>query len=347
MNSRLKDTTPPELLRAVAADAPIVLFALDEEGKFTLSTGRGLDALGLSPGEVVGRSVFEVYSEEPAVLEACRRALSGETLTGTLVVGGAAFETRYTPLLDWGGKVVGVVGVATDVTEAYRGVLARDEFLSVLTHELRTPLASALGWAHMLRDEELDAAETRQAVETITRNLDELKTLISSLREAAQAASGRLSLRLSAFDLGAAVKEAAKSLKPAADARAVALKVEAPPLKIRGDRSRLRQVAWALISNAVKFSPKGESVSVRLERSGRDALLTVADRGPGLPESLRRSVFDLPRLPAADAPQRARGLGLGLPMARRLVELHGGAVSVVSESGRGAVFTVRLPLGRH
>jgi signal transduction histidine kinase len=335
-----------DLLKTVVANAPIVLFALDIDGIFTLSEGRGLDALRLKPAEVVGRSIFDLYKDYPAILDAYRRALKGETVTHIAHVQGLAFETRYAPQLDWGGKVTGVLGVATDVTEPYRSILSKDEFLSVISHELRTPLSSASGWAWMLREEELTPAETRKALETVCRNLDDLKRLIGELRDASRAATGQMTLKIKPCDLGAAVRQAAQSLSPAAQAKGQTLEVSAPALKGAADKARVHQIAWILLSNAVKYSPKGAAISARLERSGDDAVLSVTDSGPGLPPSLRAQVFDLARLPAADLPPRGRGLGLGLTIARRLAELHGGSIDFADAADTGTVFTVRLPIAR-
>ncbi|UPT72585.1 MAG: HAMP domain-containing histidine kinase [Elusimicrobiota bacterium] len=181
----------------------------------------------------------------------------GETLTAIVPVGPVAFETRYVPRLDWGGKVVGVLGVATDVSDSYRNSLAKDEFLSVISHELRTPLSSAAGWAWMMREGELDAAETKKALDVVCRNLDDLKRLIQELRDASHAATGVLTLAAKPCDLGAAVREAAANLAGAAKAKGVALAASAPALRATADKSRVRQIAWILLSNAVKHSPKG------------------------------------------------------------------------------------------
>ncbi|MDD5302949.1 MAG: PAS domain-containing sensor histidine kinase [Elusimicrobia bacterium] len=337
-------TDPNEILKTVVGNAPIVLFALDADGIFTLSEGRGLDALGLKPGEVVGRSVFDVYKDSPSVLDACRRALQGETVTRISPVQGLAFETHYAPRLDWGGKVIGMLGVATDVTEPYRCILSKDEFLSVISHELRTPLSSAAGWAYMMREGELSPDETAKALETVCRNLDDLKRLIGELRDASSAATGKLALKVKACDLGAAVREAAESLASAAHAKSQAIEISAPALKAAADKARVRQIAWILLSNAIKYSPKGAIIRARLERDGDAAVLSVSDAGPGLPPSLRGQVFDLTRLPAADLPPRGRGLGLGLSIARRLAELHGGSIDFADGPDGGTVFTVRLPL---
>jgi signal transduction histidine kinase len=330
---------------AVVRNAPIVLFAVDPDGWFTLSEGRGLDALGLKPGEVVGKSIIELYKAHPMILDAYRRALKGETVTSVVPLQGLVFEVRYSPQLDWGGKVTGVLGVATDVTEPYRCILSKDEFLSVISHELRTPLSSAAGWAALLSEGELNPAETGKALEVVSRNLGEMKRLIGELRDASSAATGRLNLTIKPCDLGAAVREAAKALSGAAEARNQTVEVSAPALKGAADKARVRQIAWILLSNAVKYSPLGAALSVRLERRDGAAVLTVSDAGPGVPHSLRGSLFDLARQPAAeDIVPRGRGLGLGLAIARRLVELHGGTIGFTDGPAGGSVFTVSLPL---
>jgi signal transduction histidine kinase len=332
------------LLKAVVDNAPIVLFAFDTDGILTLSEGHGLEILGLKPGEAVGKSVFALYKESPAVVDACRRALKGETLSGIALLQGLAFETRYTPQLDWGGKVTGVLGVATDVTEAYRSGLAKDEFLSVISHELRTPLSSASGWAWMLREDELSPEEAAKAHEIVCRNLDDMKRLIQELRDASHAATGRLLLKMKPCDLGAAVREAAKSLAGAALAKNQTLELCVPVLKGTADKARVRQIAWNLLSNAVKYSPNGANIAIQLERRGDDAVLCVADQGPGLPPSQRGQLIDRTPHPAGDLPPRGRGLGLGLTIARHLAELHGGDISFEDSAEGGTLVTLRLPL---
>jgi signal transduction histidine kinase len=240
--------------------------------------------------------------------------------------------------------VTGVLGVATDVTEPYRCIIAKDEFLSVISHELRTPLSSAAGWAAMMREGELSAAETEKALEVVCRNLGDMKRLIGELRDASSAATGRMSIKIKSCDLGAAVRDAAASLAGAAQAKGQTLDVSTPALKGQADKARWRQVAWILLSNAVKFSPNGAAISASLERRGGLAVLAVTDAGPGVPVELRSSLFDLARLPAPDLPPRGRGLGLGLAIARRLVELHGGTIGFADGASGGSVFTVSLPL---
>lgn len=333
-----------QMLQTVVSNAPIVLFALDLDGVFTLSEGRGLDALRLKPGQVVGKSVFHLYRDYPVILDACRRALAGETLTRTLHVQGVTFDARFSPQLDWGGKVTGMLGVAVDVTESYRAALSKDEFLSVISHELRTPLSSASGWAWMMREGELSGDETTKALEVVCRNLEDLKRLIGELRDASKAATGRLPLKVKPVDLAACVKLAAKSLAGAAKAKEQSLEVSASALRAPADKERVRQIAWILLSNAVKYSPNGAKISARLERRDGEAALTVSDSGPGIPAALKAHLFDLNRPASEDGPPRGRGLGLGLGIARRLAELHGGRIEHADGAEGGSVFSLFLPL---
>jgi len=334
------------MLQAVVSNAPLVLFSLDLDGVFTLSEGRGLDALRLKPGQVVGKSIFHLYRDYPAILDSVRRVLKGETIAQLQHIQGLVFEVRYAPMLDWGGKVTGVLGVAVDITDAYRAVLAKDEFLSVISHELRTPLSSAAGWAWMMREGELNPEETAKALVTVCRNLDDLKRLIGELRDASTAATGTLPLKVKPCDLGKCVRDAAKTLAEPASAKSLTLDVSAPALKALADKERVCQIAWILLSNAVKYSPNGSVITARLEKRGAEAVLTVADKGPGVPAPLRGQLFDLTRAPHSELPARGRGLGLGLGIARRLAELHGGAISHADGADTGSVFTVVLPLRR-
>ncbi|MDX6768333.1 MAG: ATP-binding protein, partial [Elusimicrobiota bacterium] len=334
---------PPELLCEVVSGAPLILFAMDAAGVFTLAEGRGLEALGVKPGEHVGQSVYDLYADQPLVLESVRRALQGERFTVVVPLGDFLFETRYAPLLDWGGKVTGVAGVAVDVSLHHAAALAKEEFLSQLAHELRTPLTTASGWAWLLVNGELAGDEVRHAHEAVARSVEDLRRMLSEIRDMAAASEGRLRLEPAPVDLGALLREAADSLRTAAEAKGLKVALEAPRLPGVGDPARLRQAFWHLLSNAVKFSPPGGAVSAALAARDRFAVLTVSDEGPGIDPALRAQLFDRARTGAGERRARPRGLGLGLAVVRALAELHGGDVSI-EDAGPGARFVLRLPL---
>lgn len=333
---------PLELLCDVVASAPIILFAVDAEGVFTLSQGRGLDALGLAPGAVVGKSVFEVYADHPQVVANMRRALKGENFTDVVPLGDFLYETRYSPLLDWGGKVVGAAGVCMDVSQAHAAALAKDEYLSQVAHELRTPLTTASGWSWLLTQGELSDDEIGHAHQAIGRSVEDLRRLLAEIRDMAAASEGRLRLSTKPVDLGALLREAADNLAPAAAAKELKVTLVAPRVAALGDPTRLRQAFWHLLSNAVKFSPVGGAVRAELVSRPDAVTLTVSDEGPGIRPELRGQLFDRVRSVTGERAARPRGLGLGLAVARAVVELHGGAITCL-EGGRGAVFRLTFP----
>ena len=224
---------------------------------------------------------------------------------------------------------------------------AKDEFLATVSHELRTPLTAILGWASMLREGAVrDPAIMEHALATIERGAKAQAQLIDDLLDVSRLRAGMLRLDIRPVDLAAIVKAAADVVRPAADAAGTELRVllDDGPCVVQGDATRLQQVVWNLLSNAVKFSRPGSVVEARLSTGETDAVLTVTDTGEGIDPELLPHVFD--RFWQADRGRTRRhgGLGLGLSIARDLVELHGGAIEAASEGhGRGARFTVWLP----
>jgi signal transduction histidine kinase/ActR/RegA family two-component response regulator len=222
---------------------------------------------------------------------------------------------------------------------------AKDQFLAMVSHELRNPLSPILAWSQMLRMRSFDAATTTRALEVIERNARAQAQLVEDLLDVSRIVSGRLRLDVRRTPLAGAVEAAAESVRLSAQARDVRLALALDPAAaVVGDPDRLRQVAWNLLSNAVKFTPRGGSVDVRVEAAGAHVLLAVRDTGRGLSAGELPHVFE--RFWQSDGtPTRAHGgLGLGLAIVRHLVELHGGTVSASSEGpGRGATFRVELP----
>jgi signal transduction histidine kinase len=223
----------------------------------------------------------------------------------------------------------------------------KDEFLATLSHELRTPLNAILGWTRLLRAGALPPNSVDRALEKVERNAQAQARLVEDLLEVSRITSGKLRLELRELDLAALVHAAVESIRPAADARELTL--EAPGLDQRlptlGDPDRLQQVIWNLLSNAVKFTHTGGRVTVTLGRAGGTDTLTVRDTGVGIEPPFLPHVFDTFRQADASSTRQVGGLGLGLSIAKRLVELHGGTIAAASDgTGRGATFTVRLPV---
>ena len=236
-------------------------------------------------------------------------------------------------------------GAAREAAEA--ATRARDEFLSTLSHELRAPLNAVYGWATMLDRGQLDAEQSRRAFQVILRNVSTQVRLIEDLLDLSRVASGKIRLFVQPVDLEVVVQDAIESVRPGAEAKGIRLQtvLASPGGPINGDRDRLQQVLWNLLGNAVKFTPRGGRVQVRLQRVRSQLEIAVSDTGQGIEPELLPHVFDRFRQGEGGSIRPHGGLGLGLALVRSLVELHGGTVSAHSDGpGTGATFVVRLPV---
>jgi PAS domain S-box-containing protein len=281
------------------------------------------------------------------------------------------------------GTIQQILGIAIDVTErkqaeadrdrllerekaaraeAEAANRAKDEFVAMVTHDLRAPLNAIQGWAQLLRSGKLNEAARIQALETIERSTRNQARLIEDLLDISRMIQGRLELEPGWVDLTAVVKAAIAAAFPAANTKqiAIAAVLDNSDLTLRGDASRLQQVLGNLLSNAIKFTPEGGRVDVRLAKLGNRELgvgsretdgrmggsyaqITVTDTGCGIPPELLPHVFD--RYRQAQGLARQGGLGLGLAIARHIVELHGGTIQASSPGeDQGATFTIQLPL---
>lgn len=299
------------------------------------------------------------------------------------------FAKTIDPVFDGHGNLTGAVFILSDITERKRSSALlqeqnehlnrlmvslqqqteqaqqanriKDEFLAVLSHELRSPLNPILGWARILQTRQQDAAKTQYALETIERNAKLQAQLIEDLLDVSRILQGKLSLNTVPVSLPFTIKAALETVRLAAEAKSIQIKTRIEPNvgQVLGDSGRLQQVVWNLISNAIKFTSQGGRVEVRLERvkaegKGMDEVntcaseytkITISDTGMGISSDFLPYVFDYFRQADGTTTRRFGGLGLGLAIVRHLVELHGGTVQVASSGeGQGATFTVKFPL---
>jgi len=232
-------------------------------------------------------------------------------------------------------------------TAAENATRAKDEFLATLSHELRTPLNAILGWAVLLRDARSDPALLERGVEVIERNTRAQSQLIEDLLDVSRIISGQMRLDVRPVALRDVVSSALDSVRPAAAAKGIRLDSVLDPGVglVAGDADRLQQVVFNLVSNAVKFTPGGGRVEVRLAQLGARAVVTVSDTGCGIAADKLPHVFDRFRSTDGASSRRGAGLGLGLALSKHLVELHGGTVRAESPGGGlGATFVVEVPL---
>ncbi|MEJ6484914.1 ATP-binding protein [Nostoc punctiforme UO1] len=275
---------------------------------------------------------------------------------------------RALPLKDEQGIVVKWFGTCTDIHEqkqileerahlleleqiarakAETANRIKDEFLAVLSHELRTPLNAILGWSKLLQSRKLDQAKTSEALATIERNAKLQVQLIEDLLDISRILQGKLTLNITKINLKSTILSALETMRLAAETKLIQVSTVFEPDvgPVMGDLTRLQQVVWNLLSNALKFTPKGGRIEVRLEQADGHAQIIVSDTGKGISPEFLPFVFDYFRQADSTSTRNFGGLGLGLAIVRNIVEIHGGIVKAKSEGeGKGAIFSVILPL---
>jgi PAS domain S-box-containing protein len=231
-------------------------------------------------------------------------------------------------------------------TEAEESNRLKDEFLATVSHELRTPLTAILGWSRMLESGSITDPVAGRAIETIRRNATAQAQIIDDILDVSRIITGKLYLDLHPIDLTPVIEAAINVVRPTAEAKGIRIETEfeSLPTVITGDANRLQQIVWNLLSNAIKFTPSGGEVSMGVHENGTQVVIRVADTGQGISRDFLPFVFDRFRQADSTSTRQHGGLGLGLAIARHLVEIHGGTIMAESPGeGKGATFSVRLP----
>ncbi|MGL5061590.1 MAG: PAS domain-containing hybrid sensor histidine kinase/response regulator, partial [Microcoleus sp.] len=262
------------------------------------------------------------------------------------------------PLLEANGKPIQYVAIGVDITdrkareaaqaEANR---AKDQFLAIASHELRSPLSAILGWVQLARSRKLNETTTNRALEIIERNAKLQNQQIDNLLDLSRLLRGKVQLNLGRVHLPSVIESAIDTLRPAADAKNIRIETIFDPDAdyIAADAERLQQIVWNLLSNAIKFTPESQTarVLIEVECIGWGALIRISDSGCGIDAQLLPHIFDCFRPTNTWKTKEQNRLGLGLSIVRQLVELHGGSIRVQSPGvGQGATFEVYLPIGR-
>jgi signal transduction histidine kinase len=222
---------------------------------------------------------------------------------------------------------------------------SKDDFLAALSHELRTPLNAIIGWSSILA--KAPNMDLQRGLDVIYRNAKAQTTLVDELLDSSRIESGKMALDFKAAALAPIVQAAVDTAMPSAAERSITLTVTAadPEATVWGDATRLEQVFWNLLANAVKFTEAGGRIDVHIRTTPAEAVVTVRDTGIGIPRDVLPLVFDRFRQAEAAMTKRYRGLGLGLSLSRQLTQMHGGKIVAASDGpGRGSTFTVTLPL---
>jgi signal transduction histidine kinase/ActR/RegA family two-component response regulator len=224
---------------------------------------------------------------------------------------------------------------------------AKDEFLATLSHELRTPLNAILGWTHMLRRSAMDRAAVDRALEIIERNAKLQSQLIADLLEVSQIITGKLRLNVETTDLAPLIDAEIDAIRPAATAKAISLESHIEPgvQSVLADPSRVQQIVWNVLSNAIKFTPRDGRIEITMRQAGSAAEISIKDSGVGIDGGLLPYVFDRFRQGDSTSHRAFGGLGLGLAIVRQLMELHGGTVKAESAGPNcGSTFTLTFPI---
>jgi signal transduction histidine kinase/CheY-like chemotaxis protein len=239
-----------------------------------------------------------------------------------------------------------LVGEQMARAEAETANRMKDEFLATVSHEIRTPLNAIIGWSHLLRSGRLDEATIARAIETIDRNAKSQAQLIEDILDVSRMITGKLRLNSEPVDIASVINAAIDSVQLAIDSKDLQLEVTLDPSARHtiGDANRLQQVVWNLLANAIKFTPTGGRIEVKVERADRNLQIQVTDNGQGIGNDFLPFIFDRFRQGDGTTTRQHGGLGLGLAIVRHLVELHGGTIHADSAGeGKGATFTIKLP----
>jgi PAS domain S-box-containing protein len=355
-------------LRAISDAVPVLISYVDATERYRFNNRAYEQWFGHTRDEITGHHVRDVLGDAAydTVRPLIARALQGEHLGFEALVpykdGGTRFvQAAYVPDRAPDGQVTGYIGTITDITalkhaehlateraaELEHLNQLKDEFLATLSHELRTPLNAILGWARIVRSSEIEPDRIRRALEVIERNAVAQERLIADLLDMSAVMAGKLQINPAEVDLAAAVRQSLDALQLAAEVKQLSLTVEVPPNlgTVTADPTRLQQILWNVLSNAVKFTPDRGQVAVRAQREGSLIRCRIEDSGIGIAPEFLPHLFERFRQADSSPTRQHSGLGLGLALAKQLAELQGGSLEASSPGvGQGTTFVLTLPL---
>ncbi|MBD1846030.1 PAS domain-containing protein [Cyanobacteria bacterium FACHB-63] len=361
------------ILDVINAAVPTPIFVKDRAGRIIYANPATLETLGKPAEQVIGYRDSEIYSppELGAIVSENDQRIMNNGQTEVVEEspdGIRTFLGTKTPYRNEAGEVIGLIGISNDITErvqferererlfqkeqaareaAEQANRLKDEFLAVLSHELRTPLNPILGWIRLLQNGRLDPARTAEALNTIERNAKLQTQLIDDLLDISRIMRGKLILNRYPVKIASVIQAAAETIRLTAEDKRITfdLQFDRQDYLVSGDAGRLQQVFWNLLSNAVKFTPEGGRVAIHLTQIEHQAQVQITDTGIGIRPDFLPYLFEHFRQEDGSITRKFGGLGLGLAIARQIMELHSGTIFAESKGeNQGATFTVRLPL---
>jgi PAS domain S-box-containing protein len=339
-----------ERLESILAGIREQFLTLDGDWRYTYVNDRVVDVTGLSRDRLLGQSVWDLFPEmRGTILEREARRAAAEKVP-------AHFEYLHAPWNRWfevsvypsSAGVSVFVGEITERKRAEEALVAsdraKDEFLAMLGHELRNPLGALASAVRILELEQRTPDHDARARGVIARQLGHLSRLVDDLLDISRVTSGKIHLDRRMLNMANVVMRAVEGLRSRGATARHQLTVETSPVWVNGDETRLEQVVSNLVGNALRYTPADGGISIRVRRDGGACVLAVEDNGIGVPSDMIDRIFDLFVQGQRPIDRAQGGLGIGLTLVRRLVELHGGTVEAKSEgSGKGTVFIARLP----
>lgn len=328
-----------------------LVIVVDQDNRILLVNPMVRSLLNLPEEEIIGKPIEELGLPENILTQVRRVANSGEALEIELRRDGETpqiLKSNLVPMRTNDGRVSGVIVVLRDITQERELQQMKEDFYSMITHDLRSPVASLLGFADLLANEYLGplTPEQREAVETIVRSAQHLQELVNDFLEYSRIEAGFLEVEPRPVDAVRLVEESVAEMMPQAQQKHHRLETvfTERPIMVLADPQRVHQVLTNLLSNAIKYTPEGGHVVVTIARGPEEAIISVRDNGIGIPREEMPYVFERYRRVRNRTARQIKGTGLGLMIVKEIVEAHGGHIWVESGLGKGSVFTFTLPL---
>jgi PAS domain S-box-containing protein len=355
---KIKAVTPynPEFIQTILAYLPVVIWSIDAKGIFTLVEGLAIRNSGITASDIIGKSIFDLYGEFPEIILATNRVLNGEAVSYTTEMTDLVYECRYTPLLDSKGKVKGAIGVAIESSERvrserelsdytkrlFKSYTALEEFSQTASHDLKEPVRNMLTYLELLKKEFSNQISQNALtyLDFALKGAKQMEQLIQKLL--AEAKLSQYAEDFTAVDCAEVIEKTKTNLKMLILETQAEIRVQTLP-RIFGNEIQLIQVFQNLISNAIKFkSDELPIIEISSYLNGDEWVVVVKDNGVGFEEEAKHRIFSLyQRL------QRTHGrpgLGIGLAIARRIIEYHGGRIWAESKLGEGSKFFLSFPV---
>jgi PAS domain S-box-containing protein len=346
--------------RSIIENASPIIFTIDKQGKFLLSEGKSLKTLGLTPGQVVGMSAFEVYKDYPKIQFGIKEALEGRTHRDVIQIDEIYFDVFYTPNLDINGSFDSIVGMAIDISDRFKAEKAlkvskekykqlnatKDKFFSIISHDLRNPLGAIFNFSELiLENTEIGKFDkVYMYTEVIQKTTKQTLDLLINLLEWSRLQSGKINYEPKNINLLQAVQESLNLLEANYKEKGITASIQIPEnLSAYADESMLKTILRNLLSNAIKFSNSNDKIIITSVKTKNDILITIEDTGLGIKKEALEKLFNLEQSFSTKGTQQEKGTGLGLILCKDFIAKHGGRIWVKSQENEGSKFHFTIP----